>query len=47
MLIVPREVAAQLAASKGIKDEIAVLSQCNEYVDGEPSRCGENRRPSN
>ena len=37
VLIVPREVAAQLAASKGAEDEIAVLSQCSEYVDGEPS----------
>jgi hypothetical protein len=37
VLIVPREVAAQLAASKGAQDEIAVLSQCSEYVDGEPS----------
>ena len=37
VLIVPREVAAQLAASKGVEDEIAVLSQCSEYVDGEPS----------
>ncbi|MGP0074214.1 MAG: hypothetical protein ACLPWF_20055 [Bryobacteraceae bacterium] len=36
VLIVPREVAAQLAASKGAEDEIAVLSQCSEYVDGEP-----------
>ena len=36
MLIVPREAAAQLAASKGTEDEIEVLSQCSEYVDGEP-----------
>ena len=36
VLIVPREAAAQLAASKGTEDEIAVLSQCSEYVDGEP-----------
>ncbi len=36
VLIVPREVAAQLAASKGAGAEIAVLSQCSEYVDGEP-----------
>lgn len=37
VLIVPREVAAQLAASKGAENEITVLSQCSEYVDGEPS----------
>lgn len=37
VLIVPREVAAQLAASKGAEHEIAVLSQCRAYVDGEPS----------
>ncbi len=37
VLIVPREVAAQLAASKGAEHEIAVLSQCSEYVDGELS----------
>jgi len=36
VLIVPREAAGQVAASKSIDDEIAVLSQCNEYVDGEP-----------
>jgi hypothetical protein len=36
VLIVPREDTAQLAAIKGIEDEIAILSQCSEYVDGEP-----------
>jgi len=36
VLIVPREAAAQLAGSKGIEDEIEVLSRCSEYVDGEP-----------
>jgi hypothetical protein len=36
VLIVPRDAAAQLASSKGIEDEIAVLSRCSEYLDGEP-----------
>jgi hypothetical protein len=36
VLIVPREAAAQLARSKGVEDEIEALSQCSEYVDGEP-----------
>jgi len=36
VLIVPREAAAQLTASKGTEDEIGVLSGCDEYVDGEP-----------
>jgi hypothetical protein len=36
VLIVPREAAAQLAASKGTEDAIEALSQCREYVDGEP-----------
>ncbi len=36
VLIVPREAAEQLVARKDAEDEIEVLSQCNEYVDGEP-----------
>ena len=35
VLIVPREAAVQIAVSQSVDDEIAVLSQCNEYVDGE------------
>jgi hypothetical protein len=36
VLIVPREAAGILAGNKGAEDEIEVLSQCSEYVDGEP-----------
>jgi len=36
VLIVPREAAGILAGNKGTEDEIEVLSQCSEYVDGEP-----------
>jgi hypothetical protein len=36
VLIVPREAAAKVAGSKGIQDQVEVLSQCTEYVDGEP-----------
>lgn len=36
VLIVSREAAEKLAGSKGAEDEIEVLSQCDEYVDGEP-----------
>jgi len=36
VLIVPRENAAQLAGSRRIEDEIEVLGQCSEYVEGEP-----------
>ncbi len=36
VLIVPREAAEHLTASNGAEDEIGVLSECDEYVDGEP-----------
>jgi len=36
VLIVPREAVGILAGKKGTEDEIEVLSQCSEYVDGEP-----------
>ena len=36
VLIVPREIAGKVMGSNGINDEMALLSQCNVYVDGEP-----------
>jgi hypothetical protein len=36
VLVVPREVAGRVAGSNGINDLMAVLSQSNVYVDGEP-----------
>ena len=36
VLIVPREIAGKVIGSNGINDEMALLSQCNVYVDGEP-----------
>ena len=36
VLVVPREAAGRVAGSNGINDLMAVLSQSNVYVDGEP-----------
>jgi len=36
VLVVPREAAEKVAGSNGINDLMAVLSQSNVYVDGEP-----------
>ncbi len=36
VLIVPREAAGKVEGSNGINDDIALLSQCNVFVDGEP-----------
>ncbi len=36
VLVIPRQVAVQLTATEGAEDEIAILSQCSEFLDGEP-----------